>query len=210
MYVPKHFNQSDKTSLINFIADYSFGILTTSKGSEPTVSIIATHIPFLVEQDGKDIILIGHVARANPHWQLFADKNSTDAPESLVIFHGPHAYISPTWYETPGRVPTWNYTAVHAYGVAQIIEDKEELHQLVLELSDKFERDRDDPWIPDFDLGMLNAIVGFKIPVSRIEGKFKLSQDKPSADIAGAIKGLEQGGSENEIQTANLMSKLQA
>jgi transcriptional regulator len=156
-----------------------------------------------------DPVLYGHVAKANPHWRLFQDGEATrtPVPESLVIFQGAHAYISPTWYESRG-VPTWNYTAVHAYGKAFLNDDRDARNDIVVSLSDRFERERPEPWIPDYEGAMLDGIVAFKLPIRVMQGKFKLSQNKSQKDRNGVIAGLEQCDTDNERLIAEMMSKL--
>ena len=198
MYVPEHFQQTNSDILIRLISDYSFGLLVTASNDD----LVATHLPFLVEQPDEQIILTGHMARANPHWQLLGESRS------MAVFQGPHAYISPTWYHSPS-VPTWNYAAVHVYGTVSLVTEPETLHSIVQELSDKYERYRADPWIPDYDDRMLNAIVGFRMTVDDIQGKYKMSQNKSKADRHGVIDRLRQGNTEDEAAVADIMRDLE-
>ena len=118
MYIPAAFQQTDKTKLHDFIEANSFGLLVSTHGGEP----FATHLPFLLERDaGPHGCLVGHVARANPQW------HGLDGQTVLAVFSGPHAYVSPTWYEAENVVPTWNYVAVHAYGPCRLVEDPDRL-----------------------------------------------------------------------------------
>ena len=194
MYIPEHFTQDDREVLVDLIRQHSFGTLVSVVDGSP----YATHVPFLVNDNTDGLMLTCHVARANPHWQ------SLDGKEALAIFQGPHAYISPTWYRSV-NVPTWNYTAVHIYGRVSLVEDCNALHQIVLDLSDQYERNRDDPWIPDYDENMLNAIVGINIPVERIEGKFKISQNRNADDRDGVIEALATATSDNDMALSELM-----
>jgi transcriptional regulator len=205
MYIPGHFCESDQSTLIRFVHENSFGLLVSWSENGP----VATHLPMLLEVENGDLVLYGHVAKANPHWRLFLDDESTSVPvpESLVIFQGAHAYISPTWYESRG-VPTWNYTAVHAYGKACLIDDRDARNDIVLSLSDKFEKERSNPWIPDYEGSMLDGIVAFKLPVRDMQGKFKLSQNKSRNDRDGVIAGLGQYDTDNERLIAEMMTNL--
>ncbi len=178
MYRPKAFVISDTQQLHSFIEQYSFATLVSSVDGNP----FATHLPFLFDPDTSEHgVLLGHMARANPHWQTFSAGQAV-----LVIFQGPHSYISPSWYETAPAVPTWNYAAVHVYGVPRIIEDSERLAVLVDRLTAVYEAGMPQPWpgdVPaDFKQKLLKAIVGFVIDITHIEGKFKLGQNRPLED----------------------------
>ena len=191
MYLPKSFEVTDSNKLADVLNRFSFATLITTAEGVP----FATHLPILHRpQSGTAGVLIGHVARANPQWQHFA--NST---ESLAIFSGPHAYVSPTWYATELAVPTWNYIAVHAYGVPRIIDDEAWLVTLLDEMVQRYESNRPQPWpnqLPeDFRRNLLKSIVGFEMPISRIEGKFKLSQNRPEQDRNNVVR--ELSGSSN-------------
>jgi transcriptional regulator len=189
LYVPKHFREEDAAALTALIEKNAFGILVTSS---PEGALTVSHIPFeLRHEDGK-VKLLGHLARANPHWQALEA-----ARETLAIFEGPHAYVSPRWYQVHPSVPTWNYAVVHAHGRARLM-DEAELHELVHSLSARYEAGAAKPWrmgdLPaDYVGQMLNAIVGFELEVERLEGKFKLSQNRP-ADHAGVVAALEAEG----------------
>lgn len=155
--------------------------------------------------------LYGHLARANPHWQDLAQ-----GTEALVIFAGEQAYISPTFY--PGKadhgkaVPTWNYLAVHAYGMAEVFDDAERLLALVSRLSDRHEANRPTPWAvsdapADYVDSMLKAIVGFRLPITRLQGKRKLSQNRDARDQAGVRQGLLANPNPQDHALAHLMVK---
>jgi transcriptional regulator len=206
MYIPASFRVEDACTLAEFIKTHSFATLITHDGSAP----YASHLPFLYQAggDGKSGILISHMARANPQWQHFAS-----GTEALVIFSGPHGYISPSWYETTPAVPTWNYAAVHAYGVPTIIDDHERIIDLLNQTISTYESALPQPWsgeIPsEFRDKLINGIVAFEIPITRIEGKFKLSQNRPKADIENVINALVDSGDPGDSALADLMTKAQ-
>lgn len=170
MYIPKAFAVTDKNKLFQFIREYSFGILFSQTNSVP----FATHLPFLVDAHaGANGVLLSHMAKGNPHWKDIHNE------EVLVVFHGPHAFISSLWYKEEKVVPTWNYAAVHVYGTFIRIDDKDELKQVIRNTLEVYE-----PGSPLFSRldeeifdGLFNAIVGFKITINKIEGKWKLSQN---------------------------------
>ncbi|MDF2366405.1 FMN-binding negative transcriptional regulator [Sneathiella sp.] len=184
MYVPPHFSVPGKETLIRLLPEASFALLV-SVGEDGAP--IATHLPFSYDADrGEHGTLIAHMARANPHGKLL------EQGEVLVIFQGPHAYISPSYYATDVNVPTWNYVAVHAYGTPKIIEDAGAVRRLLERLTLENEREMPNPWSPDqFDpkrlAGLMRGIIAFEIPIDRIEGKAKLGQNKSAEDQA-AVK----------------------
>lgn len=199
MYIPDHFAQTDLDELVRLVRDFNFGTLITLHDDTP----YASHLPFLISTDAAgDIILRGHLARANPHWKMFGEG------ESLAVFQGPHCYISPTWYETPG-VPTWNYAAVHLMGSPQVVDDRQGLYDIVIQLTEKHEAANPEPWIPDFPDNMLTAIVGFSMTVTRIEGKYKLSQNRPAQDRSRVAQALKtpfgKEADENQTLVAAMM-----
>ena len=159
--------------------------------------LVASHVPMLLDPLPAPYgTLIGHLARANP-------QANHAIGEVLVIFQGPEAYISPSWYATKRQdgkvVPTWNYVAVHAYGTIEFFNDPARLRAVVTQLTDRQEASRPEPWaVTDapagFIEGMLKGIVGFALPINRLEGKWKMSQNRPAADRAGVIAGLEAVG----------------
>jgi transcriptional regulator len=197
LYVPPHFRVDDPDVLYRFIEAHAFGTLVTATPAGLHVS----HVPFLPERDADGRVrLLGHVARANEHARLLES-----AQHLMAIFQGPHAYVSPGWYENHPAVPTWNYAVVHAHGRARMM-DEAELHDLVIRLSDTYEAGREKPWraaaLPaPFVNAMLQAITGFVVEVERLEGKFKLSQNRP-AEVARVIGALEAAG---EAELAALM-----
>ena len=159
--------------------------------------LIASHVPMLLDPEPAPYgTLVGHLARPNPQ----ARGASGDA---LAIFLGPDAYISPSWYATKratGKVvPTWNYVAIHAYGALECFDDRERLRDIVTRLTEREEAPRAEPWAvtdapADFTEAMLNGIIGFALPISRLEGKWKMSQNRPAEDRAGVIEGLHEEG----------------
>lgn len=198
MYNPKHFEQSDERALWDFIDEHSFGTLLTIADGRP----FASHVPFLVDRDAKRLHC--HLARANPQWHQLAS-----SPAVLAIFSGPHGYISPTWYAEPGGVPTWNYAVVHAEGVAHSVDDAEHKRRHVETLAAKFERARPTPWVPDFDQRRLAGIVGIEVRVGKLEGKFKLSQNRSEADQAAVVAQLEATGRAEDAVLARAMAAVQ-
>jgi len=198
LYMPEHFVVDDAEAQFALMQRYAFGTLvTTSAAGELHVS----HIPFLPRRDDSGRVrLLAHVARGNDHWRALGE-----ARHNVAIFRGPHAYVSPGWYEKHPAVPTWNYAVVHAHGRARLMEEAE-LHELLLELSTTYEAGRPKPWrmseLPaSFVDTMLKAIVGFEIAVELIEGKFKLSQNR-AAEAPRVIAALE---AEGEGELAALM-----
>jgi transcriptional regulator len=186
LYVPELFRVDDGERLLEFMGRNGFATLVSSGAAGLHVS----HVPLVAERDGSGAVrLLGHVARANPQWQALEQ-----AADVLAIFHGPHGYVSPGWYESHPAVPTWNYAVVHAHGTARLM-DEAELHELLIALSSKYESHRLRPWkmsaLPAaYVSGMLAQIVGFEIEVQRLEGKFKLSQNRPG-EIGRVVEALE-------------------
>ncbi|MGB4072433.1 FMN-binding negative transcriptional regulator [Pseudomonas sp.] len=191
MYSPTAFRQDDLTELHRQILDCRLATVVSQGAS----GLQASHLPLLLEPgEGQYGTLYGHFARANPQWRDLAG-----GAEALVIFQGPEAYISPSWYPAKAEhakvVPTWNYIAVHAQGRAEVFEDGERLLQLVSRLSDRHEAGRPQPWAVseaprDYIDSMLRAIVGFALPIERLQGKWKLGQNRSAADQAGVREGL--------------------
>jgi transcriptional regulator len=182
MYVPKQFQSGDAAWCHALIRREPFAILV---GADPEGAPFATHLPVLLDESPAPFgTLLGHVARPNPQWTLFAPGRPV-----LVVFSGAHAYVSPSWYGQHPSVPTWNYVAVHAYGVPRVIDDAGRVRALLDRLVRTFEDGRPAPWrmdaLPDAYVdGMMRGIVAFEIPVDRLEGKAKLSQNRPAADQA--------------------------
>lgn len=197
MYVPNHFKEADIGRLHETIRQIKLGTLVTVGAT----GLIASHVPMLIEPEPAPYgTLVGHVARANPHW-----REAAAGPPALAIFLGPNTYISPAWYATKRQtgkvVPTWNYVAVHAYGPLQFYDDADRLLALVTRLTDTHEAKRRDRWHvadapPAYTRSMLQAIVGFELPIARLEGKWKMSQNRPVEDIPGIVDALRQEGAD--------------
>jgi len=191
MYVPSHFAESRVDVLHDLIRTYPFGALVVLASD----GLDANHIPFEIDpQPAPFGTLRGHVARANPVWRDFSSQ-----VDALVMFQGAHAYISPAWYATKKEhgkvVPTWNYAVVHAHGTLRVIDDRNWLRQFVGKLTDRHEATRSDPWKvtdapADFIDTMVAAIIGIEIPIAKLTGKWKVSQNRPEKDRAGVIEGL--------------------
>jgi|SRR5579859_1867879 len=178
MYIPPAFREDDLAALHQLMRDYSFAIVVTQQDGMP----IATHLPLLVESErGVYGTLVGHMARANSQWRGFDGEQ-----EALVIFQGPHAYITPSWYEPGVNVPTWNYAAVHAYGKPRVIEDTAMLKKLLHASVQTFEAGFEQPWALDMAekefQQKLKGIVGFEMEITRLEGKFKMSQNRSASE----------------------------
>lgn len=193
MYVPEPFIVADQAVAAEVMRRYSFALLVTAPGGVPR----ATHLPFIYEPTpGPHGTLLAHMARANPQWRDFAGPAA--GGEALVIFQGPHSYISPAWYGAgPPNVPTWNYVAVHAYGLPRVIEDAAEVRALLERLVTVQEESLSPRWstaglTEKYLAGMQRGLVAFDIPVSRLEAKAKLSQNKPAAQLAAAMAVVEQ------------------
>jgi len=208
MYLPSHFEETRVEVLHQLIREHSLAVLVTL-GSE---GLNANHIPFEIDPEPAPFgTLRGHVARANPVWRTF----SKDV-EPLVIFQGPQTYITPSWYQTKKEtgkvVPTYNYVVVHAYGPLRPIEDQVWLRGLVERLTHRYEAARSEPWKvtdapSDFIEKMLGAIVGMEIPITKLVGKWKVSQNRPSADRDGVVRGLREMNDADAIAMADLVKE---
>ena len=199
MYIPEHFRVEDTATAWAFMRAYPFAILVSSSGPEP----FASHVPVVIRQDGNQLRLSGHVAKANPHWHYLSQQ-----PRCLLIFHGPHAYISPSHYEAQENVPTWNYGAVHVYGSARTFATVPELLSMLDGLIPTFEAAYSEQWSSlseAYRTRMLNHIVGFEIAVDRIEAKFKLSQNRTRQEQQNIIDSLTASSDTAISGTAELM-----
>lgn len=201
MYIPEHFKETNSERISALIEGNSFGMLVTAPDGVPFVS----HLPFIFDHAaGSKGKLLCHMARANPQWQHFSSSS-----EVLVVFQGPHAYVSPSWYSSPG-VPTWNYAVVHLRGKPRIIESESELEALVERLTHVYESHMLSPWQPNLTgerrTKLLNMIVGFEIEITNIQAKFKLSQNRSREDQQRVIEELNQSNNQNETAVAKLMS----
>jgi transcriptional regulator len=201
LYTPAHFDTHDRPAIARLMHEHSFATLITPASPEPMVS----HLPLLLipgcEPHGT---LLGHFARANPHWQHAAEV------QSIAVFHGPHAYISPSWYGAPERmVPTWNYATVHAHGTVEIVNDAIEAQRIIAALVQRFEGARAEPWKFQRDErerdALMGAIVPFRMRIRRIDAKFKLSQNRSRDDRARVIAALRAEGYAEAHETAEWM-----
>jgi transcriptional regulator len=192
MYNPRHFREERIPVIHELIRSHSLATLVTMSPA----GLMASHVPMLIEAQPEPFgTLRCHLARANPQWRDF----SPDVP-ALAIFSGPQHYISPLWYETTAEtgkvVPTWNYAIVHAYGPLKVTEDAEWLREMVAKLTDVHESVFPEPWKvedapADYIAGQLKGIVGIEMPIARLEGKWKVSQNRPAQDRQGVVAGLQ-------------------
>ena len=202
MYIPNNFQETDLQKLHDFMQQQSFATLI-SQGEH---DLTASHLPLLLDREaGPFGLLSGHMARPNTQWK------SADDTRVLVIFQGPHAYISPSWYETQNAVPTWNYATVHAYGVLKTIDDPVRLYEIIRTTVDLYESKMPQPWSMDspdaeFIEKLMGGIVGFEIKIYRLEGKWKLSQNHPEERREKIICGLQERGDYESCQVAELMA----
>ncbi|MGH1572652.1 FMN-binding negative transcriptional regulator [Methylobacterium sp. P31] len=194
MYQPPHFREDSRTAQHALIRAYPLGLLVTGGLG----GLTANPIPFLLDEAGEHGLLRAHLARANPQWRALAA-----AEECLVVFQGPQGYVTPGWYASKrehGRVvPTWNYATVHAWGRPRVIEDVDWLRRQIADLTALRETPRAEPWAvtdaPEpFVAAQVRALVGVEIPITRIEGKWKMSQNRPEADRTGVIAGFRAEG----------------
>jgi transcriptional regulator len=201
VYIPAAFAESDTAKLHEFIRRNSFGVLA----SQGEGGLIASHLPLLLDADsGRHGRVLGHMARANPQWR-------DSRGEVMAIFSGPHAYVSPSWYEEEGTVPTWNYVAVHAYGHFHVVEERDSLLEILRRSVRTYESARPEPWVFDESASyvetMLKAIVGFRIEITRLEGKWKLSQNHSEERRRRVINALEASHDQDSREIARLMSE---
>jgi transcriptional regulator len=184
LYIPEHFRVRDHATAVAFMRANPFVILVSTSAEGP----FASHVPVVIRENGDHITLRGHVAKANPHWRYIEQQ-----PNTLTIFHGPHAYISPSNYTTQENVPTWNYGAVHTYGEARVYSASEDLLNMLHDLIPTFEaayRQQWDSLSEAYRTRMLSHIVGFEINVTKIEAKFKLSQNRTPDEQQNVIDAL--------------------
>jgi transcriptional regulator len=207
VYVPPYFSEKRADVLADYIRQHSFGTLITA---DPGTELCGSHLPFLFRDRGAEGrgTLIAHVARPNDQW-----KSLRPDSEVLVIFQGPHAYVSPKWYVSKLAVPTWNYTAVHVYGRPRLLDDPAQVKQVLAHSVAMYEGAAAGAWrltdLPDdFVEKMSRGIVAFAIDVTRMEGKFKLNQNRSKEDRAGVVAALERAGGEDARAIAELMRRL--
>ena len=197
MYIPESFKIVDEREIEAFLQKYDFATIV----SPTPETLIATHVPVVVKREGAGLVVLGHVAKANSHW-----KSMDGTFESLVIFHGPHGYVSPTWYANSPAVPTWNYAVVHAYGRPQARQEAAFVEGLLVDLLRRYEGSGSDAWgiedLPvDYRNQQLSRIVGFEMPVVRLEAKFKLGQNRAAVDRTRTIEELER---KDSLDASNL------
>ncbi|MEK9723765.1 MAG: FMN-binding negative transcriptional regulator [Rhodospirillaceae bacterium] len=191
MYTPPHFAEDDPDVLTALMARFNFALLVTAADGAPH----GTHLPLYLEAGGgAHGTLYGHVARANDHWRRFDGKT-----QAMAVFQGPHHYISPNWYENQGLVPTWNYAAIHAYGKPQAIEDAGETVDILWRLVEANETADTGNWsmrklASEAVQKQIKGIVAFRMPIERIEGKFKMSQNRDAGDALSAAKAVRATG----------------
>jgi transcriptional regulator len=201
MYIPTHFEIEARAEMHALMHGHSFAtLITTDAEGTP----FATHLPFLIDTEAGDAgTLRAHMARANPQWRHFRIGQNV-----LVVFQGPHAYVSPAWYETQPAVPTWNYTAVHAYGEPHLL-DSEGLKALLYTTVALYEGIGAEGWQfemgPDYVEQMMRGIVGFEIPLTRLEGKRKMSQNRSETDRRQVVEALRATGRASDSEVAALI-----
>jgi transcriptional regulator len=199
VYIPEHFRVRDHADAVAFMRANPFTILISTTADGP----FATHLPVVIHESGEQLIIRGHVAKANPHWRYLEQQ-----PHCLIIFHGPHAYVSPTNYATRENVPTWNYGAAHVYGNARVFSAPDELLGVLHELIPMFEPAYADQWAslsPAYRECMLSHIVGFEVAVTKIEAKFKLSQNRTPEEQKNVIASLGTAADTTVSGVAHLM-----
>jgi len=202
IYTPRKFLAADDAAIARLLHEHPFATLITPGEAEPVVS----HVPLQYHPaQGEKGVLLGHLARANPHGQQFAGRSS------VAVFHGPHAYVSPSWYADPANaVPTWNYAVVHVHGQAELMAEAE-TRALLDELVHRYEGGRDKPWHLQLAgrqlAAMLEAIVGFRLTIERIDAKFKFSQNRSAEDRERVIAALRGENYADALATAEWMDR---
>ena len=204
MYVPKHFREDDLTVLQALMRQYSFATLVSTQDGVP----VATHLPVLLDSEPAPYgTLKAHLALGNAQWRTFHEER-----EVLVIFQGPHSYISPSWYEVELSVPTWNYATVHAYGRPRLITEQTELYEHLSALVATYEGQFPQPWpfekLPiDYVEKMIKGVVGLSIAITRLEGKYKMSQNRSTQDQQQVIEALGTATDSTTREVAALMQE---
>lgn len=206
MYIPRSYAESEPDALFELLTAHPFGALVTAS----TDGLFATHLPFVVHRArGAHGTIEAHVARANPHHE-----QTLIGGEALLIVTGPDAYVTPSWYATKAEhgkvVPTWNYVAVHVYGVLRFTDDDAFLERHLTELVERHEGGRAEPWVitdapAAFVAQSRKAVVGLELTISRLEGKWKMSQNRSAADIDGVVRGLGASDDARERTVAALV-----
>jgi len=210
MFQPDHFRVDDLAEMHALMRAHPFAALVSNKPA----GLYGTHLPTVLKEEGAHGTIECHLARANPHWKDLAEGN-----EAMMIFSGVDGYITPNWYptkqQTAKAVPTWNYAVVHAYGRPAIMKDKDWLLRHVTELSDQQERTEAHPWkVSDAPEGyidvMMRGIVGFRFEITRLEGKWKMSQNRETQDRLGVMEGLKARASGDDLEIADTVTRKMA
>ena len=202
MYLPKYYEVTDKPKMFEFMKSNSFAILFSHTGAEP----MASHLPFIIDEtSGDNGLILGHMAKANHQWRY------ADGQQVMVVFHGPHAYVSPTWYLEDEAVPTWNYTAVHATGIFRATEDHAVMREMVERLTAQHEESQPTQWEMDFSTGyaeqMMKRVVAFQIDITSLQGKWKLGQNQSDVRRERVAAMLGSSEHEGDLQVAKLIGE---
>ena len=200
MYIPKHFEQNDRQKILAFMRAYNFALIVSASDDVP----VATHLPFVIEERGSDIVLVSHMGKANEQWKTFKGK------EVLVVFSEPHAYISPSLYEKKQNVPTWNYVAVHAYGKIDFIDDPQQQFDLLEKMMAAFDEAYLEQWKTldvSYKENLRRGIVAFEMKIETLQGKEKLSQNKSDADRQNVKKHLSESDEEMKRDLSKMMKE---
>jgi len=200
MYVPRHYAVTDRQQLHDFIKGNGFGIMFSGNGPEP----VASHLPFILDESaGEQGTLLSHMAGANRQWR------HADGQQVLTVFQGPHTYVSPTWYQDPETVPTWNYVAVHVYGILKVVQDQERIQNILARITDYYEASLPQPWQAEFTSEyaqqMVKRIVAFEIEIDKMQGKWKLNQNHPEERRRRVVDVLKTMPGDNSRGIATLM-----
>jgi transcriptional regulator len=207
MYQPDHFRVEDAAQMHALMRVRPFAALVSAGAS----GLYASHLPTVLKEEGRHGLIECHLARANPHC-----KDLAEVGEALMIFQGPEGYITPNWYPTKAQsgkvVPTWNYAVVHAYGKPEVMNDADWLRRHVTELTEQQEKSEPKPWaVTDAPASyidvMLRGIVGFRFAIARLEGKWKMSQNRDIQDRAGVVKGLGLRAEGDDLEIAEFVSR---
>ena len=200
MYVPRHYAVTDRQQLHDFIKGNGFGIMFSGNGPEP----VASHLPFILDESaGEQGTLLSHMAGANRQWR------HADGQQVLTVFQGPHTYVSPTWYQDPETVPTWNYVAVHVYGILKVVQDQERIQNILARITDYYEASLPQPWQAEFTSEyaqqMVKRIVAFEIEIDKMQGKWKLNQNHPEERRRRVVDVLKTMPDDNSRGIVTLM-----
>ena len=200
MYLPKHYAVTDRQQLHDFIKGNGFGIMFSGNGPEP----VASHLPFILDESaGEQGTLLSHMAGANRQWR------HADGQQVLTVFQGPHTYVSPTWYQDPETVPTWNYVAVHVYGILKVVQDQERIQNILARITDYYEASLPQPWKAEFTSEyaqqMVKRIVAFEIEIDKMQGKWKLNQNHPEERRRRVVDVLKTMPDDNSQGIVTLM-----